>query len=63
MNDCSLITATYQVDGKMIGKIGVIGPTRMKYGEVTSIIEFLTDNLNSAFGLEGGKSDRDGEDE
>ena len=63
MNDCSLITATYQVDGKMIGKIGVIGPTRMKYGEVTSIIEFLTDNLNSAFRLEGGKGNRDGEED
>lgn len=61
MNDCSLITATYQIDGKMIGKIGVIGPTRMKYGEVTSIIEFLTDNLNNAFRLEGGRADRDDE--
>ena len=32
MHDCSLITATYHVDGKLVGKIGVIGPTRMKYG-------------------------------
>ena len=54
MQDCSLITATYHVDGKMVGKIGVIGPTRMRYGEVTSIIEFLTDNLNNVFKLEGG---------
>ena len=54
MQDCSLITATYHVDGKMVGKIGVIGPTRMQYGEVTSIIEYLTDNLNNVFKLEGG---------
>ncbi|MGN0714381.1 MAG: heat-inducible transcriptional repressor HrcA [Anaerovoracaceae bacterium] len=54
MQDCSLITATYHVDGKMVGKIGVIGPTRMRYGEVTSIIEYLTDNLNHVFKLEGG---------
>ena len=54
MQDCSLITATYHVDGKMVGKIGVIGPTRMQYGEVTSIIEYLTDNLNNVFTLEGG---------
>ncbi|MCQ2548268.1 MAG: heat-inducible transcriptional repressor HrcA [Clostridia bacterium] len=53
MQDCSVITATYQVDGKMIGKIGVIGPTRMKYEEVTSIVEYLTDNLNHAFQIEG----------
>lgn len=55
MNDCSLITATYHVDGKLVGKIGVIGPTRMKYDEITSIIEYLTDNLNSTFQLEGGE--------
>ena len=52
MQDCSLITASYHVDGKLVGKIGVIGPTRMKYGEVTSIIEYLTDNLNNTFKLE-----------
>lgn len=59
MQDCSLITATYHVDGKMVGKIGVIGPTRMRYGEVTSIIEYLTDNLNHVFKLEGGGNEDD----
>lgn len=59
MQGCSLITATYHVDGKSVGKIGVIGPTRMKYGEVTSIIEYLTDNLNSVFKLEGGGNEED----
>lgn len=59
MNDCSVITATYHVDGKLVGKIGVIGPTRMKYGEITSIIEYLTENLNNTFQLEGGEEDRE----
>ncbi len=54
MNDCSLVTATYHVDGRMVGKIGVIGPTRMKYGEITSIVEYLTENLNNIFCLESG---------
>ena len=31
LNDCSLITATYHIDGRLVGKLGVIGPTRMKY--------------------------------
>ena len=52
MNDCSLITATYHIDGKMVGKIGVIGPTRMKYAKITSIMEYLTENLNQTFQLE-----------
>lgn len=58
--DCSLITATYHVDGKLLGKIGVIGPTRMKYGEVTSVIEYISENLNNTFKLMGGNKDDDG---
>ena len=59
MQDCSLITASYHVDGKLVGKLGVIGPTRMKYGEVTSIIEYLTDNLSNTFKLESGGNEDD----
>ena len=51
MKDCTLITATYHVDGKLVGKIGVIGPTRMKYDEITSIMEYLTNNLSESFRL------------
>ena len=59
MKDCSLITATYHVDGKLIGKIGVIGPTRMNYGEITSIMEYLTNNLSRSFMLSKGKESGD----
>ena len=57
MKDCSVITATYHVNGELAGKIGVIGPTRMQYGEITSVIEYLTDNISNAFILTGGKDD------
>lgn len=57
MKDCSVITATYHVNGELAGKIGVIGPTRMKYGEITSVIEYLTDNISNAFKLTGGKDE------
>lgn len=60
MQDCSLITATYHVDGKMVGKIGVIGPTRMRYGEVTSVVEYLTDNISKAFMITEGDDDGKG---
>lgn len=59
MNDCALITASYHIDGKLVGKIGVIGPTRMKYGEITSIVEYLTDNLSNTFKLESGGNEED----
>lgn len=57
MQECSLITATYHIDGKLIGKLGVIGPTRMKYDEVISVIEFITDNLSESFKLTGGNEE------
>jgi len=49
----TVITATYHVDGKLVGRLGVIGPTRMRYGEVASVIEYMTDNLERAF-ITGG---------
>lgn len=48
MKDCSLITATYQVEGRVIGTLGVLGPTRMEYSRVVGIVEFLTSALNEA---------------
>ena len=42
MEHCSLITATYKIKGKVIGTFGVLGPTRMEYAKVISIVEFLT---------------------
>lgn len=59
MQDCSMITATYRVDGKLVGKLGVIGPTRMRYGEIISVIEYLTDNLSNAFGIKGGDDEQE----
>jgi heat-inducible transcriptional repressor len=57
MQECSLITATYRINGKLAGKLGVIGPTRMKYDEVTSVIEYMTENISKAFQLTGGIED------
>lgn len=55
MQDCSLITADYRINGKLVGKLGVIGPTRMKYDEVTSVIKYMTENLSKAFRLMEGE--------
>ncbi len=53
MSDCSLITADYKVNGKLVGKLGVIGPTRMRYSEISSVIRYMTDNLSKTFEIEG----------
>jgi transcriptional regulator of heat shock response len=49
MPDSSIITATYHIDGNFVGKLGVIGPTRMRYREITSVIDYITQNLDRAF--------------
>ena len=37
--DCSLVTATYSVGGVKLGSYGVIGPLRMDYQKVISVLE------------------------
>ncbi|HCX65122.1 MAG TPA: heat-inducible transcription repressor HrcA [Eubacteriaceae bacterium] len=44
--DCTLITATYRLEGETIGSIGVVGPVRMNYEHVISVMDFLGQELN-----------------
>lgn len=48
IKECSMITAPYTVSGRKIGSIGVLGPTRMEYAKVISIVDFMTKNLSQA---------------
>lgn len=49
MEHCSLITASYSVHDKHIGSISIVGPTRMQYGRVISLIELLSRDLTKMF--------------
>lgn len=46
MKDLSVITTVYGSEGKNLGAIGVIGPTRMAYGKVVSAIQYISELLN-----------------
>ena len=46
LKDSSLITATYKLNGRTIGKIGVIGPTRMDYKNVISMVKSVSNTMN-----------------
>lgn len=46
IQDCSMVTATYHIDGKIMGSIGLLGPTRMDYSKVVSIMEFMSGQLS-----------------
>lgn len=45
--NCSLVTSTYQV-GKISGTIGVIGPTRMPYNKLVSVVEYTAKTITEA---------------
>ncbi len=47
--DCSLVTATYSVKGKPVGQIGVIGPTRMKYNQISAVLECMATAIGDVF--------------
>lgn len=46
ISDCSLITTTYQVEGEVVGTIGILGPTRMAYPKAVTLVECVTRNLS-----------------
>jgi len=45
LRDCSLVTATYSLGDHNHGTIGVIGPTRMQYGRVLSVLSAMGEQL------------------
>ncbi len=49
LEDMSIVTATYKIGGESLGSFGVIGPTRMDYGKVISILGYVSNSLNSIF--------------
>jgi heat-inducible transcriptional repressor len=45
---CSMVTSTYTA-GSSVGRIGVIGPTRMKYSKLVSIVDYTAKLLSDLF--------------
>lgn len=48
LDGCSVITAPYEVDGRIVGSLGVIGPTRMAYDRVIPIVDITARLLSNA---------------
>ena len=44
MQHCSLITASYNV-GEIHGTVGVLGPTRMQYSKIISLVDYMAQAL------------------
>lgn len=46
MPECAIVTATYSVGGKELGNAGVIGPIRMDYPKIISLLDYIGKTIN-----------------
>ena len=48
LDECSVVTSPYHVDGDLVGVLGVIGPTRMAYDRIIPIVDATARLLGAA---------------
>jgi heat-inducible transcriptional repressor len=46
MKECSIITTSYYIGGKPVGTVGILGPTRMEYSRVITVLNYLAEGLS-----------------
>lgn len=49
LDDCSIVASSYKVDGNNAGRILILGPKRMDYGSVVSIVNYISNTLSDVF--------------
>lgn len=60
MEDCSLVTALCVAPGRVIGRVGVLGPKRMNYRTVMKVVELVADSMTSVLaGADGADRPED----
>jgi len=52
LDECSVISSPYEVDGQVVGTVAVIGPTRMAYERVVPIVDITAKLVSSALSQE-----------
>jgi heat-inducible transcriptional repressor len=46
MRECSVVMTTYSIGDKVLGTMGLIGPTRMEYSKAVSIIRYVGESVS-----------------
>ncbi|CAM5793791.1 MULTISPECIES: heat-inducible transcriptional repressor HrcA [Brevibacillus] len=46
IKQCSIITTSYSLGGKPVGMVGILGPTRMEYSKVITVLNYLAEGLS-----------------
>jgi heat-inducible transcriptional repressor len=57
IENCAVVTAKYKLQGKEIGHAGVIGPERMDYSKVMSVLNYIGKTLDEI--VDGGNDDQE----
>ena len=58
LKNFSIITFNHKIHGKSVGTIGVIGPKRMDYSKVISILKYINRRMNQRGLLGDGKDNK-----
>jgi heat-inducible transcriptional repressor len=53
LKDFSVVTSTYQVKGRQVGVLGILGPKRMEYERMMAIVDTVAKLMNRV--LEGNR--------
>ena len=48
IKDCSIVVSKYDILGETVGTISIIGPTRMTYGKISSVVDTVSKSLKKA---------------
>jgi heat-inducible transcriptional repressor len=56
LQDCTVISATYSIRGEPVGRVGVLGPTRMNYARVMQILGYVSTALSQVLDEQRGGS-------
>lgn len=51
IKDCSIITSVYKLGNKPLGSIAIIGPTRMQYSKVITLLTKVANEINEAISI------------
>jgi heat-inducible transcriptional repressor len=58
MKDCSVVTATYELEEGMRGSIAIVGPKRMDYDKVVGALKTMKDELESIYKKKDGAASK-----
>ncbi len=51
LDDCSVVSAPYSIEGEVVGLLGVIGPTRVAYDRIVPVVDVTAKLLTTALNI------------